>query len=30
MGITTDEETPALHLMAAGDASDDPIELTDV
>jgi hypothetical protein len=28
-GITTDEETPALNLMAAGDASDDPIDVTD-
>jgi hypothetical protein len=28
-GITTDEEAPVLNLMAAGNASDDPINVTD-
>jgi hypothetical protein len=28
MGATTDEETPVLNLMVAGDASDDPIDVS--
>jgi hypothetical protein len=30
MGVTTDEETPVLNMTAAGDASDDPIDISNV